>query len=35
MATTTTLRPTAGIGLDLPRTAGRVTFFGALRSEFT
>jgi ABC-2 type transport system permease protein len=35
MATTTTLRPTAGIGLDLPRTAGRVTFAGALRSEFT
>jgi ABC-type transport system involved in multi-copper enzyme maturation permease subunit len=35
MATTTTLRPTAGVGLDLPRSAGRVSFAGALRSEFT
>jgi ABC-2 type transport system permease protein len=35
MATTTTLRPTAGIGLDLPRSAGRVSFAGAVRSEFT
>ena len=35
MATTTTLRPTAGVGLDLPRSAGRVTFAAALRSEFT
>jgi ABC-2 type transport system permease protein len=32
---TTTLRPTAGVGLDLPRSAGRVTFAGAVRSEFT
>jgi len=35
MATTTTVRPTAGVGLDLPRSAGRMTFAGALRSEFT
>jgi ABC-2 type transport system permease protein len=35
MATTTTLQPTAGVGLNLPRSAGRVTFAGALRSEFT
>ena len=35
MATTATLRPTAGVGLDLPRSAGRVTFAAALRSEFT
>jgi ABC-2 type transport system permease protein len=35
VATTTTLRPAAGVGLDLPRSAGRVTFAGALRSEFT
>jgi ABC-2 type transport system permease protein len=35
MATTTALRPAAGVGLDLPRSAGRVTFAGALRSEFT
>jgi ABC-2 type transport system permease protein len=35
MATTTVARPTAGVGLDLPRSAGRVTFAGALRSEFT
>jgi ABC-2 type transport system permease protein len=35
MATTTAVQPTAGIGLDLPRSAGRVTFGGALRSEFT
>jgi len=35
MATTTATRPTAGVGLDLPRSAGRVTFAGALRSEFT
>ena len=27
--------PTAGVALDLPRSAGRVTFTGALRSEFT
>jgi ABC-2 type transport system permease protein len=33
MATTT--GPAAGIALDLPRSAGRVTFGGALRSEFT
>jgi ABC-type transport system involved in multi-copper enzyme maturation permease subunit len=33
MATTT--GPAAGVALDLPRTAGRVTFAGALRSEFT
>jgi len=31
----TTLQPTAGVALDLPRSAGRVTFGGALRSEFT
>jgi ABC-type transport system involved in multi-copper enzyme maturation permease subunit len=33
MATTTA--PAAGVALDLPRSAGRVTFAGALRSEFT
>ena len=33
MATTT--QPAAGVALDLPRSAGRVTFAGALRSEFT
>jgi ABC-2 type transport system permease protein len=33
MATTTA--PGAGVALDLPRSAGRVTFGGALRSEFT
>jgi ABC-2 type transport system permease protein len=33
MATTT--GPAASVGLDLPRSAGRVTFAGALRSEFT
>jgi ABC-type transport system involved in multi-copper enzyme maturation permease subunit len=33
MATTTA--PAAGVALDLPRPAGRVTFAGALRSEFT
>jgi ABC-2 type transport system permease protein len=33
MATTT--GPTVGVALDLPRSAGRVTFAGALRSEFT
>ena len=33
MATTTPLA--AGVALDLPRSAGRVTFAGALRSEFT
>jgi ABC-2 type transport system permease protein len=33
MATTTV--PAAGAALDLPRSAGRVTFAGALRSEFT
>jgi ABC-2 type transport system permease protein len=27
--------PAAGVALDLPRSAGRVTFAGALRSEFT
>lgn len=32
---TTTLQPAAGMGLDLPRSDGRVTFAGALRSEFT
>ena len=32
---TTAMRPTAGVTLDLPRSAGRVTFAGALRSEFT
>jgi ABC-2 type transport system permease protein len=31
----TTVRPAAGVALDLPRSAGRVTFAGALRSEFT
>jgi ABC-2 type transport system permease protein len=35
MAMTTAVRPAAGVGLDLPRSAGRVTFAGALRSEFT
>jgi ABC-2 type transport system permease protein len=33
MATTTV--PAASVALDLPRSAGRVTFAGALRSEFT
>jgi ABC-2 type transport system permease protein len=33
MATTT--GPAASVALDLPRSAGRVTFAGALRSEFT
>jgi ABC-2 type transport system permease protein len=33
MATTTA--PAVGVALDLPRSAGRVTFAGALRSEFT
>lgn len=33
MATTT--GPAASVALDLPRPAGRVTFAGALRSEFT
>jgi ABC-2 type transport system permease protein len=33
MATTTA--PAAGVALHLPRSAGRVTFVGALRSEFT
>jgi ABC-2 type transport system permease protein len=33
MATTTT--PAASVALDLPRSAGRVTFAGALRSELT
>jgi ABC-2 type transport system permease protein len=33
MATTTA--PAARVALDLPRSAGRVTFAGALRSEFT
>jgi ABC-2 type transport system permease protein len=33
MATTT--QPAAGVALGLPRSAGRVTFAGALRSEFT
>ncbi len=32
---TTTMGPAAGVALDLPRSAGRVTFAGALRSEFT
>ncbi len=32
---TTTVRPAAGVALDLPRSAGRVTFAGALRSELT
>jgi ABC-2 type transport system permease protein len=31
----TTVQPAAGVALDLPRSAGRVTFAGALRSEFT
>ena len=35
MATTTAVRSTGGVGLDMPRSAGRVTFVGALRSEFT
>jgi ABC-2 type transport system permease protein len=36
MATTTMQAASAtGAGLDLPRSAGRVTFAGALRSEFT
>jgi len=35
MAMTTAPRHTAGVGLDLPRSAGRVSFAGALRSEFT
>jgi ABC-2 type transport system permease protein len=35
MTTRTTARPAAGVALDLPRSAGRVTFAGALRSEFT
>lgn len=34
MATMTTA-PAAGVALDLPGSAGRVTFAGALRSEFT
>jgi ABC-2 type transport system permease protein len=34
MATTTTA-PAAGVALDLPGSAGRATFAGALRSEFT
>jgi ABC-2 type transport system permease protein len=34
MATTTTA-PAAGVALDLPGSAGRVSFAGALRSEFT
>jgi ABC-2 type transport system permease protein len=33
--TSTTVGPAAGVALDLPRSAGRVTFAGALRSEFT
>jgi ABC-2 type transport system permease protein len=35
MATTTSVRSAAGAGLGLPRSAGKVTFAGALRSEFT
>jgi ABC-2 type transport system permease protein len=35
MATTITTAPAAGVALDLPRSAGQVTFGGALRSEFT
>ena len=35
MATRTTVGPAAGVALDLPRSDGRVTFAGALRSEFT
>jgi ABC-2 type transport system permease protein len=31
----TIVGPAAGVALDLPRSAGRVTFAGALRSEFT
>jgi ABC-type transport system involved in multi-copper enzyme maturation permease subunit len=31
----TMVGPAAGVALDLPRSAGRVTFAGALRSEFT
>jgi ABC-2 type transport system permease protein len=31
----TTVAPPAGVALNLPRSAGRVTFAGALRSEFT
>jgi ABC-2 type transport system permease protein len=31
----TTAPPAGGLGLDLPRSAGRVSFAGALRSEFT
>jgi ABC-2 type transport system permease protein len=31
----TTVQPEAGVALSLPRSAGRVTFGGALRSEFT
>ena len=31
----TTVGPAAGVALDLPRSAGRVTFAGALRSEFS
>ncbi len=34
MATTTTA-PADGVALNLPRSAGRVSFAGALRSEFT
>jgi len=34
MATTTTA-PAAGVAFDLPGSAGRATFAGALRSEFT
>jgi ABC-type transport system involved in multi-copper enzyme maturation permease subunit len=32
---TTTTAPLAGVALDLPRSGGRATFAGALRSEFT
>jgi ABC-2 type transport system permease protein len=32
---TTTMPPPAGVALDLPRSAGHVSFAGALRSEFT
>jgi ABC-2 type transport system permease protein len=32
---TTTMPPPAGMALDLPRSAGHVSFAGALRSEFT
>src|ERR1700733_8186755 len=31
----TIVGPAAGVALDLPRSAGQVTFAGALRSEFT